>query len=64
MTRSAFLLAAAAVALTGCDYTGDWLFPESTDVPGILDLGTLEPVTVSDLSLDEPVAEDLPIPPR
>lgn len=51
MTRSTLFLVAGMVALAGCDYTGDWLFPQSSAVPGILDLGTLEPDTAT--TLDE-----------
>lgn len=48
----ALLTIAALTTLGGCDYSGDWLFPEPTDeVPGIIDLGTIEPATVT--TLDE-----------
>jgi hypothetical protein len=51
MTRSTLLAALATVSLTGCDYTGDWLFPQATEVAGIMDLGSLEPDVVT--TLDE-----------
>jgi hypothetical protein len=44
------LLLGAAALLPGCDYTGDWLFPQAIEtVPGIQDLGTLEPVEIETL---------------
>lgn len=42
MTRYAPLV--AGLMVTGCDYTGDFLFPQPVEtVPGIQDLGQLEP---------------------
>jgi len=43
-------LVLGAAGLTGCDYDGDFLFAQPTEtVPGILDLGTLEPSTIETL---------------
>ena len=49
MNRSSFrnALGALCLPLAGCDYTGDWLFPSPTEIPGVLDLGTLVPSDVS-----------------
>lgn len=41
------LLGALCLPLAGCDYTGDWLFPSPTEIPGVLDLGVLVPADVS-----------------
>lgn len=50
--KRAILLFAPALLLAGCDYTGDWLFPTLIEeVPGVQDLGTLEPDVVT--TLDE-----------
>lgn len=39
-------LVALGAALTGCSYSGEWLFPEPDErVPGVIDLGVLEPST-------------------
>lgn len=38
------------VALMGCDYSGDFLFPEAvTDVRPVIDLGTIEPALVTSM---------------
>jgi hypothetical protein len=33
---------------SGCDYSGDWLFAGATDVPGVIHLGEIAPVTAED----------------
>ncbi|MFT7519055.1 MAG: hypothetical protein ACI9MC_001191 [Kiritimatiellia bacterium] len=50
--KRAYLLAivAATASLTGCDYSGDWLFPTVTEtVPGVIDLGTMTPLKIESL---------------
>lgn len=50
------VLGGLTVAAVGCDYDGDFLFPQpSENVPGIIDLGTLTPDTLS----EEPTLEEL-----
>lgn len=45
----------ALLAAVGCDYTGDFLFPEAaTEVPAVYDMGLIEPVVVT--SLEEAAA--------
>ena len=50
MKRASLLAVLAATGLVGCDYSGDWLFPSvSETVPGVIDLGTIQPADISTL---------------
>lgn len=40
------MLAPILLLLAGCDYSGDWLFAQATDVPGVIHLGELTPAVV------------------
>lgn len=43
MSRAALVL----LALGGCDYRGEWLFANTTEIPPVIDLGEIEPIDVN-----------------
>jgi hypothetical protein len=49
----------ATLVLGGCDYSGDWLFPTPDErVPGVIDLGRLEPTTIAKLTEEFPEVDE------
>lgn len=47
MNRSLLTFIAVSLLSTACSYSGEWLFPEPDPrVPGVIDLGRLEPATI------------------
>ncbi len=44
---SRFSLVLLFAPLAACDYSGDWLFANPSEVPGVLDLGTIVPADVA-----------------
>jgi len=40
------MLLSAMMALAGCDYSGTDLYAKATDVPGVIDLGKIEPADI------------------